>query len=277
MENKANYILIGIFVSVLFFISLFFIVWYGNLQDEKSFKYYEIYMEESVAGLSVKAPVKFLGVDVGSVESINIDNSSNNIRVKILVKLDSNLIIKTDTYASLQIQGITGFKFIQLAGGSESAEVLKADKNSYPVIKSKESFFASIDKQTTNLLDLITSTKDKLEKLLSEKNLNNIELILQNSSQLFAYLNKQTPNFLNNLNNTSSKISKSSDDLSIFLNNANSQLIELNKSRILLNDNLDILRILFLDLSQLLEKVKQNPSSLIYKDKNIQYAPGEVK
>ncbi|EHV1040363.1 MCE family protein [Campylobacter lari] len=117
MENRANYILIGIFVSILFFISLFFIVWYGNLKDEKTFKYYEIFMEESVAGLSVKAPVKFLGVDVGSVENISIDSSSNQLRVKILVKLDSNLVVKTDTYASLQIQGITGFKFIQLAGG----------------------------------------------------------------------------------------------------------------------------------------------------------------
>ncbi|CAM4106708.1 MlaD family protein [Campylobacter armoricus] len=275
MENKANYILIGIFVSVLFFISLFFIVWYGNLKDEKSFKYYEIFMEESVAGLSVKAPVKFLGVDVGSVEHIGIDNLSDKLRVRILVKLDSNLVIKTDTYASLQIQGITGFKFIQLAGGSEEAEVLKTTNDTYPIIKSKESFFASIDKQTTNLLDLITSAKEKLENLLSEKNLKNIELTLQNSSQFFTYLNTQTPFLLENLNNTSLKISKSSNDLSLFLNHANSELTELSKSRILLNDNLDILRIVFLDFSQLLEKIKQNPSNLIYKDKKIQYAPGE--
>ncbi len=68
MENRANYILIGIFASVLFFISLFFIVWYGNLKHEKAFNYYEIFMEESVAGLSVKAPVKFLGVDVIAID-----------------------------------------------------------------------------------------------------------------------------------------------------------------------------------------------------------------
>ncbi|MCR8697409.1 MCE family protein [Campylobacter sp. LMG 7929] len=275
MENKANYILIGIFVSILFFISLFFIVWYGNLKDEKSFKYYEIYMEESVAGLSVKAPVKFLGVDVGSVENISIDSSSNQLRVKILVKLDSNLAVKTDTYASLQIQGITGFKFIQLAGGSEEASVLKADGDVYPIIKSKESFFASIDKQTSNLLELITSSKVKLESLLSDKNLKNIERILQNTSEFSAYLNTKTPVFLENLNKTSSKLGKSSDDFSNFLNNANGQLNELNKSRMLLNENLDILRVLFLDFTQLLKNLKQNPSDVIYKDKAIQYAPGE--
>lgn len=275
MENRANYILIGIFVSILFFISLFFIVWYGNLKDEKTFKYYEIFMEESVAGLSVKAPVKFLGVDVGSVENISIDSSSNQLRVKILVKLDSNLVVKTDTYASLQIQGITGFKFIQLAGGSDEASVLKADGDVYPIIKSKESFFASIDKQTSNLLELITSSKIKLESLLSDKNLNNIERILQNTSEFSAYLNTKAPVILENLNKTSSKLGKSSDDFSNFLNNANGQLNELNKSRILLNENLDILRVLFLDFTQLLKNLKQNPSDVIYKDKAIQYAPGE--
>ncbi|EAI2145240.1 MCE family protein [Campylobacter lari] len=275
MENKANYILIGIFVSVLFFISLFFIVWYGNLKDEKSFKYYEIYMEESVAGLSVKAPVKFLGVDVGSVENISIDSSSNQLRVKILVKLDSDLAVKTDAYASLQIQGITGFKFIQLAGGSEEASVLKADGDVYPIIKSKESFFASIDKQTSNLLELITSSKIKLESLLSDKNLKNIERILQNTSEFSVYLNTKVPLFLENLDKTSSKLGKSSDDFSNFLNNANGQLNELNKSRMFLNENLDILRVLFLDFTQLLKNLKQNPSDVIYKDKAIQYAPGE--
>ncbi|EAK6286865.1 MCE family protein [Campylobacter lari] len=275
MENRANYILIGIFVFILFFISLFFVVWYGNLKDEKTFKYYEIFMEESVAGLSVKAPVKFLGVDVGSVEKIGIDTKGSNFRVKILVKLDSELIIKTDTYASLQIQGITGFKFIQLSGGSEKAPALKAYNEEYPIIPSKESFFASIDKQTSNLLELITSSKIKLESLLSDKNLNNIERILQNTSEFSAHLNTKAPVILENLNKTSSKLGKSSDDFSNFLNNANGQLNELNKSRILLNENLDILRVLFLDFTQLLKKLKQNPSDVIYKDKAIQYAPGE--
>ncbi|EHH0537377.1 MCE family protein [Campylobacter lari] len=275
MENRANYILIGIFVFILFFISLFFVVWYGNLKDEKTFKYYEIFMEESVAGLSVKAPVKFLGVDVGSVEKIGIDTKGSNFRVKILVKLDSELIIKTDTYASLQIQGITGFKFIQLAGGSDEASVLKADGDVYPIIKSKESFFASLDKQTTNIIELISSSKEKLDKLFNDKNLNNIERILQNTSEFSAYLNTKAPAFLENLNKTSSKLGKSSDDFSNFLNNANSQLNELNKSRILLNENLDILRVLFLDFTQLLKNLKQNPSDVIYKDKAIQYAPGE--
>ncbi|EAI1582307.1 MCE family protein [Campylobacter lari] len=275
MENRANYILIGIFVFILFFISLFFVVWYGNLKDEKTFKYYEIFMEESVAGLSVKAPVKFLGVDVGSVEKIGIDTKGSNFRVKILVKLDSELIIKTDTYASLQIQGITGFKFIQLSGGSEKAPALKAYNEEYPIIPSKESFFASLDKQTTNIIELISSSKEKLDKLFSDKNLNNIERILQNTSEFSAYLNTKAPVFLENLNKTSSKLGKSSDDFSNFLNNANGQLNELNKSRILLNENLDILRVLFLDFTQLLKNLKQNPSDVIYKDKAIQYAPGE--
>ncbi|AJC93466.1 MCE family protein [Campylobacter volucris] len=275
MENRANYILIGIFVSVLFFISLFFLAWYGSLKDEKTFSYYEIFMEESVAGLSIKAPVKFLGVDVGSVENISIDTKGSKFRVKILVQLDSHLIIKTDTHASLQIQGITGFKFIQLSGGSEKAPILKATDGKYPIIKSKESFFASLDKQTENILDLIDSTKVKLEVLLSDKNLQNFENLLQNSSELAQKLNQNAPKLFASIHNASSKIAQSSDQFSLFLKQANTQLEEFQKSKILLNDNLEILRILLLDFTQLTNKLKQNPSNLLYKDQTIKYAPGE--
>ncbi len=206
---------------------------------------------------------------------LSIDTASSKFRVKILVKLDSNLVVKTDTYASLQIQGITGFKFIQLSGGSEKAPILKAIDSKYPIISSKESFFASIDKQTTNILELISSLKFKLEILLSDKNLKHFENFLFNSSQLVEKLNKQSLPFLSNIHNTSSKVAKSSEDFSVFLNKVNLEFDELEKSKVLLNDNLEILRFLLLDFTQLLEKLKQNPSSVIYKDQKTQYAPGE--
>lgn len=276
MENRANFILIGFFVSLMFFASLFFLVWYGNFKDKKAYNYYEIFIEESVAGLSVKAPVKFLGVDVGSVEDISIDNASKKLRVKVLVKLDSSLHIKTDTYASLQIQGITGFKFIQLSGGSEDAPILKANADyKFPIIKTKESFFANIDKQTNNILELVSNAKIKLEKVFNDKNLKNIENILENSSQFITMLNHQVPLFLSDMQNTSGKISKSSDEFSAFLKNTELKLDGLEQSRMLLNESLDIIRTMFLDFNEILYKIKQNPSSIIYKDRQIQYAPGE--
>ena len=76
MENKASYFWIGIFVFSVFFAALAFVLWLGGYSKEESFKLYEIHTTESVAGLGVKAPVRLLGVEVGSVEKISIYNKN---------------------------------------------------------------------------------------------------------------------------------------------------------------------------------------------------------
>lgn len=86
MENRANYFFVGLFVFGVFFASLGFILWLGGYSKEESFKYYEIHTQESVAGLGIKAPVRLLGVEVGSVEEISIYNQDElgvNIRIKV--------------------------------------------------------------------------------------------------------------------------------------------------------------------------------------------------
>ena len=58
-------------------------------------------------------PVKFRGVDVGTVKSIRIDPDNSRL-VLVEVRLRKETPVKTDTRASLVMKGITGVVFIEL-------------------------------------------------------------------------------------------------------------------------------------------------------------------
>ncbi|MBZ7939091.1 MCE family protein [Campylobacter sp. W0014] len=296
MENRVNYFFVGIFIFGLFFASLAFILWLGGYSKKESFKYYEIYTQESVAGLGIKAPVRLLGVEVGSVEKISIEER-DNLGVKILIKVKKNTPIKQDTYATLQLQGITGLKFIQLQGGSkESPELTSDHKNKPPIIQFKESFLATIDKQSEHIFSLVKTADDKTKELLSEKNLKNLELILNNLAQISSHLNENSQKMSQNITNSSFKLGRMADNISLAAKNFNEILKSVKEGVIALNSfakkadskidsyddlkqnieqNLELLNKVLLESDLLIKNLQRSPSDILFKQEKPQLGPGE--
>ena len=84
---------------------------------------YRIHFPDSVSGPSVGDSVKFRGIDVGTVKSMNVDPDNTRL-VLVDVRLRKDAPIKTDTRASLALKGITGVVFIELNGGDPAAKSL---------------------------------------------------------------------------------------------------------------------------------------------------------
>ena len=78
---------------------------------------YEIHYDISVSGLEIGAPVKYNGVRVGRVDRIWIDPKKVS-QTNIALSLQEETPIKENTRAVLNVQGITGLKFIELVGGT---------------------------------------------------------------------------------------------------------------------------------------------------------------
>lgn len=181
MENKVSYIVIGIFVFALFGFGVIAILWLGKYSESQAYKFYKVITHESVSGLNVKAPVKLKGVSVGEVKEIFID-PKNSEDVIVLIRVVEDTPIKEDTYAVLKPQGITGLNFVELQGGSQDSQFLKTGKDpeDYGIIHSHSSIFTRLD----NTLEVIGSRTQnvlgKADRVMSEKNLKNIEIILQN-------------------------------------------------------------------------------------------------
>ncbi|HEC1576899.1 TPA: MCE family protein [Campylobacter upsaliensis] len=294
MENKASYFWVGIFIFGVFFASLIFMLWLGGYSEEESFEYYEIHTQESVAGLGLKAPVRLLGVEVGSVENISI-YTKQNLGVNILIKVKKETPIKEDTFATLQLQGITGLKFIQLQGGSVNSKKLTSD-DGYPVIAFRESFLATIDRQGERIFSLIKTADDKSKRLLSDENLQNIEIMLKNLAQLSENLNANSKALSKNLNEASKNVALMAKEVELSAKNLRQTLQNVDESsraftllmqkgarkidsydelRDALLEDLELLKIWLLESNKAIKNLQRSPSDLIFKETQPKLGPGE--
>jgi len=140
-------------------------------------------MSESVFGLSADASVKYRGVEVGTVKHIGL-NPKNSEEVELLLKIKHEIPIKVDTTATLKSFGITGLAFIELTGSSKDAPLLIKTEDKIPVIPASPSTFAQIDESLRYLAAKSALALDKFDRLLSEKNLQNLKDILSETKML---------------------------------------------------------------------------------------------
>ena len=124
METDRNYFFEGLFIIGLAVAAAFFAVWVSG-SSRSDDVLYRIDFPDSVSGLSVGDPVKFRGVDVGTVESMIIAPEDARL-VRVHVSLRRDTPVKTDTRASLALKGLTGVVFIELNGGDPAAKTLLA-------------------------------------------------------------------------------------------------------------------------------------------------------
>ena len=155
-------------LSAILILALLWLASGGNLQ--KKYDLYLAVVEESVAGLNLNAPVKYNGVDVGKVQSIQLDRV-NPQRVQLIFAIESGTPIKVDTVAVLKTQGLTGIAYVELDGGAKNAAPLLAkDGQKYPVIQTKPSLSTRLENILTTLLTKLDATSSNIDSLLSLEN-----------------------------------------------------------------------------------------------------------
>ena len=168
MESDKKYFLEGLFVIVLSIALALFFVWLGRTGN-KDDVLYRIYFEESVSGLNLGDPVKYLGVDIGLVDALAI-NPEDPGQVQVDVKLRKDAPIKTDTRATLQFKGITGAYFIELKGSSEDAKTLLSvtEPGEIPQIESKKSTFNTLMEELPKVVAKFSAIEDQTKKVVSD-------------------------------------------------------------------------------------------------------------
>ncbi len=166
-----NYALVGAFVLALGSGLIAVMLWLASGgATRKDYDTYLAIEDESVAGLNLNAPVKYNGVDVGKVRSIELD-PANPQRVNLLFAIEHGTPIKTDTVAILKTQGLTGIAYVELSGGAIDAPNLTATEGyRHPVIRTKPSLSARLENVLTSVLEKLDSTSSNLNAFLSDEN-----------------------------------------------------------------------------------------------------------
>jgi len=199
MGEKVNYALVGLFVIVLGGALVVAVLWLGYGQPTERYRTYAGYFEESVSGLSEGAAVRYRGVEVGRVQRIDLDREDPS-RVEVLLDIEPDAPIKTDTIALLASHGLTGLAFVELTGGSRDAPRLEAPPGApYPVIETGPSLFVRLDTAVSTLLEEMRGTVtalgtvgDQVSHLLDSQNIEVSAEILRNVRNVTASLADQS-------------------------------------------------------------------------------------
>jgi len=181
----VNYTLVGAFVLTLTSVAIAAALWLASGGAfTRQFDPYLAILDESVAGLNLNAPVKFNGVDVGQVRSIDLD-PANPARVRLVFDIAHGTPIKVDTLAVLKTQGLTGIAYVELSGGSpSSANLVAAAGALYPEIRTKPSLSARLENVLTSVLAKLDQTSSTIDAVLSEENRKALSSTLANVAQL---------------------------------------------------------------------------------------------
>ena len=153
---------VGIFVVfgvLLFGVGLFFI---GDRRMMFS-DTFEVYAEfASVAALQNGAIVRVGGMDAGEVREIHVPaGPSGRFRVKMRVREDLHQLLRVDSVASIQNDGLVGNKFVQVEVGSDPSPVVPPGGT----IRSEEPFdLAVMLKKMNATIDLVTATITQLQR-----------------------------------------------------------------------------------------------------------------
>ena len=163
--------MVGAFVLVLgaaFVAGVLWIASGGAFQ--KKVDLYLAVENESVAGLTLNAPVKYNGVDVGKVQDMRLA-PGNPGEVRLIFAIDRGTPIKDDTVAVLKVQGLTGIAYVELSGGAPESPMLTARiAGDLPEIRTKPSLSARLENLLGTLISKLDSSSDSFNKLLSPEN-----------------------------------------------------------------------------------------------------------
>jgi phospholipid/cholesterol/gamma-HCH transport system substrate-binding protein len=113
MEKARMELVVGIFVLVGIACLAYLSIKLGKLEVIGGDVYEVVAQFDTASGLKPGASIEIAGVEVGRVKDITL----NDDRAAVLLAVDNNVKLYTDTIASIKTRGIIGEKFLSLSPG----------------------------------------------------------------------------------------------------------------------------------------------------------------
>ncbi|HWE44908.1 MAG TPA: MlaD family protein [Caulobacteraceae bacterium] len=192
MERNAHYAAIGLATSVLVVGLLLFVVWFAKVSLAHDYDIYRVEFVGAVRGLSKGGEVHFNGIKVGEVTDLRLEKGNANI-VIATIRVTSDVPVKTDTYAQLEPQGITGVSYIQLSAGAPKTPLLKSQPlprdGGPPIIHSVQSPLSELLEGSGALLTKANDALNRVNRVLSDDNIKQITATMKDVREVADNLN----------------------------------------------------------------------------------------
>jgi phospholipid/cholesterol/gamma-HCH transport system substrate-binding protein len=179
---------VGLFVSIAIAAFIAFVIWLTGRTGAEEMSRYSLMFQRDVSGLVVGGPVKYMGVNIGSVVRMNLQRS-DGIEVRVDIEVLASTPVDQGTYASIAFQGITGVAVVNLASESGEHKALqKGPDQDYPVIPVRDVGFAALLSSAPEIMNKIDYLLVQASELLGEKNRGAMTGTLENLEALTSSL-----------------------------------------------------------------------------------------
>lgn len=188
--NNKNFA-VGIFVGLALLAFVAATMWLTGRQGSEPTVHYSMFFEKDVGGLMLGGPVFYLGVEVGTVRSMEII-PGNPMRVRVDVEVLKSAPVNAGTYASLAFQGITGVAVVKLNAEPGEHGALQTGPDSHlPVIMVRDVGFSAMLAKAPAIIDKLDSVLVQVGHVLGEDNRQLVTSVLEDISGISSELATQ--------------------------------------------------------------------------------------
>jgi phospholipid/cholesterol/gamma-HCH transport system substrate-binding protein len=201
---------VGLFVSIAIAVLVAFVIWLTGRTGVEEMKRYSLMFSKDVSGLAVGGPVKYMGMNIGSVVQMNLERA-DGIKVRVDIDVLESTPVDSGTYASLALQGITGVAVVNLSTkpGSDHAPLHTLEGREHPEIPVVITGFSALMAHAPEIMNKLNSLLTQAGEILGEENQAAIAGTLENISDLTTSLAEERKTIAaipGNLNQTISDI-----------------------------------------------------------------------
>jgi len=173
ISKEIKVALLGIVAIVILYFGFMFLKGSDLFSDSK--RYYVIY--DNVDGLNVSNPVVLNGVQVGSVQTLQLLTDQGN-KVKVQIEILKNIQVGDSSIASLASSDLLGGKAITLYIGNNT----KIFKGGERLISFSESSITDmITAKTVPIIEKVDTTLARMNRLMDSEAKGNLQAILANT------------------------------------------------------------------------------------------------
>jgi phospholipid/cholesterol/gamma-HCH transport system substrate-binding protein len=201
LEQKARLLVFSIVATGLLIVFLALLI--VPQLKARGTPYFINFRDTTINGLLVGAPVKYQGVEVGKVSLIQV--APDDLRaIRVELEIDREFSVRTDMTATLAFAGITGSKFIELAGGTNASPRLAPQGAIEPA--------RGFGEKAEDIVANIDTAVRRINDLLGPENQKRISLFLENTEKSAAVISGVLQAKQENLSNAITNIEKAALD-----------------------------------------------------------------